>query len=180
MGPAPTLNFESKYTPVVSPRLVAAPAPLDRAVLHRAVEIAAPLVRTRLAAMQDARWRATDRDRLARRLIPWALSAARRAARRGDAAQLARLDGLVSRLALGMTAGEELLLEDLLARREPLAVRDMLAWHERLPDVREDDAGIAVELVAALLVVPPAVTLSPCPSRPSSSTSTAPSSTRST
>ena len=167
-------------TDLFAAALVTAPAPLDRAVLHRAVEIAAPLVRTRLAAMQDARWRATDRDRLARRLIPWALSAARRAARRGDAAQLARLDGLVSRLALGMTAGEELLLEDLLARREPLAVRDMLAWHERLPDVREDDAGIAVELVAALLVVPPAITLSPCPSPPSSSTSTAPSSTRST
>src|SRR2546425_12992344 len=38
----------------------------------------------------------------------------------------------ISRLALGMTAGEELLLEDLLARGGPLAVRDVLAWHERL------------------------------------------------
>src|SRR5439155_23205890 len=132
------------------------------------------------AALEDAHWRAAHRDRISRRLIPWVLAAARRAATRRRHTDLARLDALVSRLALGMTAGEELLLEDLLARREPLAVRDMLAWHERLPDVREDDAGIAVELVAALLVVPPAVTLSPCPSPPSSSTSTAPSSTRST
>jgi superfamily II DNA or RNA helicase len=175
----------ARADPVAATELLAAahvaePASLDRAALHRAVEIAAPLVRARLATMQDARWRATDRDRLARRLIPWALSAARRAARRADAAQLAKLDGLVSRLALGMTAGEALLLDDLLSRREPLAVRDLLAWHERLPDVREEDAGIAVELVAALLVVPPAVTLSPCPSPLSSSTSTAPSSTRST
>jgi superfamily II DNA or RNA helicase len=141
-------------TELLASALLAEPAPLDRAALHGAVAIAAPLVRARLAAMQDARWRAADRDRLARRLIPWALSAARRAARRGDAAQLTRLDGLVSRLALGMTAGEELLLEDLLARREPLAVRDLLAWHERLPAAQEEDAGVAVELVAALAVVP--------------------------
>ncbi len=120
--------------------------------LRPAVEAAADLVRTRLAAVQDARWRAADRDRFARRLIPWALSAARRAARRGDAPRLTALDGLVSRLASGMTAGEELLLEDILARREPLAVRDLLAWHERLPQVRNEDAGAEVELVAALVV----------------------------
>jgi len=132
----------------------AEPAPIERAAVHRAIEIATPVVRARLAAMQDARWRAADRDRLARRLIPWALSAARRAARRGDAAQLTRLDGLVSRLALGMTAGEELLLDDLLTRREPLAVRDLLAWHERLPPVQSEDAGAAVELVAVLQLSP--------------------------
>jgi len=143
--------------------------------LGRAVEAAAGLVRSRLAAVQDARWRATDRDRLARRLIPWVLSAARRAARRGDARQLTALDGLVSRLASGMTAGEELLLEDVLARREPLAVRDLLEWHKRLPAVMDHDAGVAVELVAALCVDSHA-----CPSTPSSSISTAPSSIRST
>ena len=128
--------------------------PLDRPAVERAVRQAAPLIRARLAAVQDARWRASDRDRLARRLIPWVLSAARRAVHRGNAAQLTALDGLVSRLALGMTAGEELLLEDLLARREPLAVRDLLTWHERLPAVHEDDAGVDVQLVAALVVVP--------------------------
>jgi superfamily II DNA or RNA helicase len=126
--------------------------PLDRPAVERAVRQAAPLIRARLAAVQDARWRASDRDRLARRLIPWVLSAARRAAHRGNGTQLAALDGLVSRLALGMTAGEELLLEDLLARREPLAVRDLLAWHERLPAVQGDDPEVGVELVAALVV----------------------------
>ena len=142
--------------------------------LRRAVEAAAALVRARLTAVQDARWRATDRDRFARRLIPWVLSAGRRAARRGDAPQLAALDALVSRLAAGMTVGEELLLDDLLARREPLAVRDLLAWHKRLPPLSSDDAGTDVELIAALHVDSHA-----CPSPPSSSISTAPSSTRS-
>jgi superfamily II DNA or RNA helicase len=124
-------------------------------IVRRAIAVAAPLIRARLAAVQDARWRAGDRDRFARRLIPWVLSFARRAARRADATQLAKLDELVSRLALGMTAGEELLLEDLLERREPLRVRDLLGWHERLPPVQADDAGVGVELVAALVTVPP-------------------------
>src|SRR5207247_5380084 len=109
--------------------------------LARAIERAAPLVRARLAALGDVRWRAADRDRLSRRLIPWVLDAARRAARRGAAAELARLDALVSRLALGMTAGEELSLEQILARRTPLTVRAVLAWHEGLvPSRRERDA----------------------------------------
>jgi superfamily II DNA or RNA helicase len=145
----------ARTDPAVATALIASAGgdrvPLDRSRLLRATQVAAPLVRARLAAVQDARWRAGDRDRFARRLIPWVLSAARRAARRGDAAQLAALDRLVSRLALGMTSGEELLLEDLLARREPLAVSDLLAWHARLPEVRSDDAGVEVELVAALV-----------------------------
>jgi superfamily II DNA or RNA helicase len=124
------------------------------AALRGAITLAAPLVRARLTAVQEARWRAGDRDRFARRLIPWVLSAARRAARRSDAAQLGALDALVSRLALGMTAGEELLLDDLLTRREPLRVRDLLAWHHRLPPVQADDAGVDMELVAALVVEP--------------------------
>ncbi len=119
------------------------------------MEAAVGLVRARLAAVQDARWRATDRDRLARRLIPWVLSAGRRAARRGDALQLTALDGLVSRLASGMTVGEELLLEDILARHEPLAVRDLLEWHGRLPPLGSEDVAVAVELVAALVVQSP-------------------------
>ena len=124
---------------------------LDRDVLRRAIAAAAPLIRSRLAAVQEARWRASDRDRLARRLIPWVLTAGRRAARRGDGAQLGALDALVSRLALGMTAGEELLLEDLLSRASPLVIADLLAWHERLPAVELHDCDARIELVAALV-----------------------------
>jgi len=130
----------------------AEPAPFDRAALERAIRRAAPLVRARIAALEDARWRAAHRDRLSRRLIPWVLAAARRAATERRHADLARLDGLVSRLALGMTAGEELRLEDLLARRAPLAVRDVLAWHERLPPLAPGAEAPHVELVAAVVL----------------------------
>jgi hypothetical protein len=129
----------------------AEPAPFDRVALERAIRRAAPLIRGRLAALEDARWRAAHRDRLSRRLIPWVLTAARHAATRRRHADLARLDALVSRLALGMTAGEELLLEDLLARREPLSVRDVLAWHERLPPLGTGAEAPQVELVAAIV-----------------------------
>jgi len=139
----------------------ASDAPLDRQAIEAAIRRAAPLVRTRLAAVATARWRAGDRDRLARRLIPWVLAAGRRAARRRDVPELARLDGLVSRLALGMTAGEEQLLEELLGRRAALAIADVLAWHERLPPPREPSEAPRVELVAALAIGPAA----PC--RPS-------------
>jgi hypothetical protein len=149
----------ARADPVAATRVLvsastAQPAARAAPALWRAVEVAASLVRSRLAAVQDARWRATDRDRFARRLIPWVLSAGRRAARRGDARQLTALDALVSRLAAGMTAGEELLLDDLLVRREPLAVRDLLEWHQRLPSPGGDDLGVDVELVAALVVSP--------------------------
>ena len=127
------------------------PTEPDRARLTQAIRRAAPLVRARLAAVEAARWRAADRDRLSRRLIPWVVAAARRAARRRRQAELARLDGLVSRLALGMTAGEELLLEDLLVRAGPLSVRDVLAWHERLPPCGAGADAPRVELVAAVL-----------------------------
>jgi hypothetical protein len=80
------------------------------------------------------------------------LSTARRAARRGDGQQLSALDALVSRLASGMTAGEELLLDDLLSRQEPLLVQDLLAWHSALAPADTGDAPIEVELVAALMV----------------------------
>jgi len=128
------------------------PAPFDRAALERGIRRAAPLLRGRLAALEDARWRAAHRDRLSRRLIPWVLAAGRRAATRRRHADLARLDALVSRLALGMSAGEELLLEELLARRGPLTVRDVLAWHERLPRLGTGGEAPQVELVAAIVL----------------------------
>src|SRR5688572_31382394 len=58
-----------------------------------------------------------------------------RSARAGDADFLQRLDQLVHRLTLGMTAGEELTLRALVEQRPSLAVRDLLSWHERLPGV---------------------------------------------
>ncbi len=127
---------------------------VKRARLARAIQRAAPFVRTRLAALADVRWRATDRDRLSRRLIPWVLEAARRAARRGAAAELTRLDALVSRLGLGMTAGEELSLEQILARRTPLTVRAVLAWHEGLAPSHHDGDQPGAALVAAVLFEP--------------------------
>lgn len=134
-------------------RAAGAPAvPLDRAALELAIRRAAPLVRNRLEAMERARWRAADRDRLTRRLIPWVLAAARRAAARRRHTELARLDALVSRLALGMTAGEEVLLDELLERRAPLTVRDLLAWHERLPPPATLPDVPAVWLEAALVL----------------------------
>jgi len=132
----------------------AEPTGVDRVLLQQALDAAAPSIRSRLAAVQDARWRASDRDRFARRLIPWVLSAARRAARRGDGAQLSALDALVSRLASGMTAGEELLLEDLLSRQEPLLVQRPAGVASRAATRRCGDSPISVELVAALMVVP--------------------------
>src|SRR5437667_2217967 len=147
-----------RTNPAAATRILAAartkaPVDVDRNLLQQAIDAAAPLIKSRLAAVQDARWRASDRDRLARRLIPWVLSAGRRAARRGDGEQLGALDALVSRLASGMTAGEELLLEVLLSRQEPLLVPDLLAWHHGLPPADAGYSPIEVELVAALMVV---------------------------
>jgi len=149
----------ARTNPAAAARILASvggadPAAVDRVRLQQALDAAAPLVRSRLAAVQDARWRASDRDRFARRLIPWVLATGRRAARRGDGEQLTALDALVSRLASGMTAGEELLLEDLLSRQEPLLVQDLLAWHHGLPPAGAEDSAFRVELVAALMVVP--------------------------
>jgi hypothetical protein len=145
-------------TRILTAAATAQPAALDRQRLQQAIDAAAPLIRSRLAAVQDARWRAGDRDRFARRLIPWVLSAARRAARRGDGVQLNALDALVSRLASGMTAGEELLLDDLLSRPEPLVVKDLLGWHQNLPPVEAEASSSGVELVAVVMVCPAADT----------------------
>ena len=149
----------ARTNPAAATRMLAAaiacrPIAVDRGTLQQAIDAAAPLIRSRLAAVQDARWRGGDRDRLARRLIPWVLAAARRAARRGDGEQMRSLDALVSRLALGMTAGEELRLEDLLSRPEPLLVQDLLSWHQGLPPVDSQEACVGVDLVAALSICP--------------------------
>ncbi|MGH7673770.1 MAG: C-terminal helicase domain-containing protein, partial [Gemmatimonadales bacterium] len=141
-----------------------APRGDGRPALDRAIECATPLVRARVAAVQEARWRAADRDRAARRLIPWVLAGARRAARRGDATAVTELDGLVSRLSRGMTAGEELLLEEHLAQRSPLAMDDVLAWHRQLPPLVEPGEAPRAELIVALVVGPEAdASPSTCP-----------------
>ena len=72
----------------------------------------------------------------------------------GAAAELTRLDALVSRLGLGMTAGEELSLEQILARRTPLTVRAVLAWHEGLAPSHHDGDQPGAALVAAVLFEP--------------------------
>jgi hypothetical protein len=53
-----------------------------------------------------------------------------------------------------MTAGEELLLDDLLSRTQPLLVDDLLAWHHGLLPAGADDSTVGVELIVALMVVP--------------------------
>ncbi len=153
-------------------RCAAPAAECDASAVRAAIAAAAGLVRARLRALELARWRAADRDGPGRRLVPWALAAARRAARAGDARRLARLDALVARLTRGLTAGAELLLSDLLERRRPLRVDDVLAWHERLPPPATDTAGPAVALVGAVLLG--RSTFPRCGSPPFSSTSTAP------
>src|SRR5204863_519535 len=58
----------------------ASPVPYHRATLDQFIRRAAPLLRSRLASLEECRWRGGHRDRLSRRLIPWVLVAARRAA----------------------------------------------------------------------------------------------------
>ena len=152
-------NGVARADPELATRLLeaavnGAPREPDRAALDAVVRAAAPVMRERLRALAAARWRAPDRDRLARRLIPWVLTAARRAARRGDAALLGRLDRLVTRLARGMTAGEEFALRALVERRAALSVEDLLKWHERLPAVTEWPEAAEIELVGAVVFSP--------------------------
>jgi hypothetical protein len=54
-----------------------------------------------------------------------------------------------------MTAGEEVLLEQLLEDATPLSVRHLLAWHERLPPPSVIAEPPRAELVAALIVTGP-------------------------
>jgi helicase-like protein/SNF2 domain-containing protein len=124
----------------------------DGPAITQALLVAAPLVRARLGEIAAARWRAADRDRPGRRLIPMVLAAARRAARGGHRDRLARLDGLVARLTGGLTAGESLLLEDLIAGHRPFDVANLLAWHDGLPPVAADAEAPIPRLVAAILL----------------------------
>ena len=129
--------------------------PMNRVAFDQAVRAAAPLIRERLAALAAARWRTADRDGAGRRLVALALAAARRAARAGKHVRLGRLDALLARLCGGQTAGEALLLEQLLERRRPLDANDLLAWHEQLPPVTAAVDAPEPQLVAALLLVGP-------------------------
>ena len=127
---------------------------VERAPLDAALERAAPLVRARLETITRARWRAADRDRLGRRLVPLVLAAARLAARRGDSHALNELDAAATRLCRGMTAGEALLLDDLVEQPDPLTASDLVKWHHQLPPCDGSDVPPTAELVAAFLVVP--------------------------
>src|SRR3989441_3206901 len=127
-----TVPDPRRATQLLEAAASAKPAPCDGSVISAAIRSAAGTVRERVASVAAARWRAGDRDRLARRLIPWVLAAGRRAARRRDAPELARLDGLVSRLALGMTAGGGHPRQELIRRPPPGALKDLLRGHEGL------------------------------------------------
>jgi hypothetical protein len=84
-----------------------------------------------------------------------ALAAARREARGGRHDRLAQIDALISRLTGGQTAGEALLLEDLVTRRQPLGIRDLLAWHRGLPPLATPPEAPQPELVAAVVLAGP-------------------------
>ena len=132
----------------------AARAPVDVDAISVAMRAAAPLVRARLSDIAAARWRAADRDRPGRRLIPMVLAAARRAARSGRGDRLARLDALLARLTGGLTAGEGLLLDDLIADQRPFDVTSLLAWNDGLPAIAAAAEAPIPLLVAAICLVP--------------------------
>jgi superfamily II DNA or RNA helicase len=128
------------------------PRPLDRATVSVAIRAALPLLHNRLKAIAAARWRSADRDHFGRRLVPLALAAARRAARRGQHDRLARLDALLSRLTGGQTAGESLQLDELVTRRSPLGIRDLLAWHDGLPPLHPASDAPLLELISGVVM----------------------------
>jgi hypothetical protein len=132
----------------------AAAAPADGVAISTAMQAAAPLVRARLSDIAAARWRAADRDRPGRRLIPLVLAAARRAARSGRGDRLARLDALLARLTGGQSAGEGLLLDDLIADHRPFDVTSLLAWNDGLPAIAAAAEAPVPHLVAAICLVP--------------------------
>ena len=125
----------------------------EGAGISQAMQAAAPLLRARLGDIAAARWRAADRDRPGRRLIPMVLAAARRAARTGHGDRLARLDSLVARLTGGLTAGEGFLLDDLIADHRPFGVNSLLAWHDRLAPTAASAEAPIPRLVAAIRLV---------------------------
>lgn len=145
--------------PVPASEVREASAELVRAAIAKA----APLIRSRLAAVAASRWRSSDRHGRARRLIPWVLTAAREAAGRRDAARLRALDALVSTLSSGLTAGEELSLDDLLGRPGPIDVDHLLAWQRAIAPRADHEVSTAAELVAAVVFLPPESSHSPMP-----------------
>ena len=144
----------ARATDLLELAVQASPRSLDRAAVAEAIRTALPALRERLRSIATARWRAADRDRIGRRLVPLALAAARRAARGGRHDRLAQVDALISRLTGGQTAGEALLLDDLVTRRRPLDIRDLLAWHRGLPPLAAAAEAPHPELVAAVLLRP--------------------------
>lgn len=128
--------------------------PPDRCALRTAISRAAPAIKKHLALLAASRWRAGDRDQLSRRLIPMAVTAARKAAREGDGVLVGRLDQLVQRLGAGMTAGEELTLAELVESPLPLGVERLLAWSERLPPGAPRHDTPEIRLDAAIVVRP--------------------------
>jgi hypothetical protein len=62
------------------------------------------------------------------------------------------LDLLVTRLSLGMTAGEELMLAELVCRPQSLTIDDLRRWHDRLPPVAIAEGPPQAELVAAMVL----------------------------
>ena len=144
----------ARATELLERAMHASPRSLDRAAVSEAARIVLPALRERLRAIAAARWRSADRDRVGRRLVPLALAAARRAARGGRHDRLAQVDALISRLTGGQTAGEGLLLEDLVTQRQPLDIRDLLAWHRGLPPLSVPAEAPQTQLVAAVLLGP--------------------------
>jgi len=142
--------YPAAATELCERALLAEPRSCDRGVLQSAIERAAPLIRSRLAAIAAARWRGADRDRLSRRLVPWVLTEAKRAARRRDQRTLTRIDRLIGRLVAGMTAGEELSLAELLEARQSLRIDRLLDWHASLPAAVERDSPGGATLIAAV------------------------------
>jgi superfamily II DNA or RNA helicase len=137
-----------------------APPGNHEAALAEVVESIAPLVRARLAAVRDARWRSAEHHRPGRRLLPWVMASARRAARSGDAGRLAELDRLLARLASGLTAGEERGLNNLLDGGGSITLDQLIAWNRALPPMTQDVEPIAATLEVVLLLTPPCSTAS--------------------
>ncbi len=144
----------ARATELLERAMQASPRSLDRTAVSEAVRTVLPALRERLRAIAAARWRAADRDHVGRRLVPLALAAARRAARGGRHDRLAQVDALISRLTGGQTAGETLLLDDLVIQRRPLDIRDLLAWHRGLPPLAVRPEAPQPQLVAAVLLGP--------------------------
>jgi hypothetical protein len=143
----------ARATALLEEALAAPHRPQESRVRSEELGAAAGVVRSRIADISAARWRAADRDRPGRRLIPMVLAAARRAAKGGRGNRLARLDSLVARLTGGLTAGEGFLLDNLIGSHRPLDVGDLLAWHDRLPPIdRIADAPLP-RLVAVVRLV---------------------------